>query len=101
MHEEQIGLDVAVYLTNARGVRVLDEAVSDGVGGRFMVGRHQVTLDVPPVLNVGEHTVGIWLGTASATLVEEPAAASFHLIGSSRGRPERAVVLNLPFRRTG
>jgi hypothetical protein len=33
-------------------------------------------------------------------LIDEPAAASFNLLGSDRKRPERAVVLNLPFRHT-
>jgi ABC-type polysaccharide/polyol phosphate transport system ATPase subunit len=99
--EEQLGFDIAVYITNARGVRILDEVLSDSLVERFPLGRHQVTLDVPPVLNVGQHVVGVWLGTASRDLVDEPAAASFELFGSSRGRLDRAVVLDLPFRRTG
>jgi ABC-type polysaccharide/polyol phosphate transport system ATPase subunit len=99
--EEQLGFDMAVYITNARGVRILDEVLSDSLVERFPLGRHQVTLDVPPVLNVGQHVVGVWIGTASRDLVDEPAAASFELFGSSRGRLDRAVVLDLPFRRTG
>jgi hypothetical protein len=55
-------------------------------------------MELPPVLNVGRHTVGVWLGTAGGTLVEEPTAASFELLGSDRGRRDRAVVLDLPFR---
>jgi hypothetical protein len=98
--EEQLGLDLAVYITNARGVRVLDEVLSDGLVERFPVGKHQVTLDLPPVLNVGPHVVGVWIGTASRDLLNEPAAASFELLGSNQKRPERAVVLNLPFKRT-
>jgi ABC-2 type transport system ATP-binding protein/lipopolysaccharide transport system ATP-binding protein len=98
--EEQVGLDVAVYVTNARGVRVLDELVSDTQPERFSVGRHQVTLDVPPVLNVGQHVVGIWIGTSTLDLVDDASVVSFELFGSARGRPDRAVVLDLPFRRT-
>jgi ABC-type polysaccharide/polyol phosphate transport system ATPase subunit len=98
--EEQLGLDLAVYITNARGVRVLDEVLSDSLVERFPVGKHQVTLDLPPVLNVGPHVVGVWIGTASRDLLNEPAAASFELLGSNQKRPERAVVLNLPFKRT-
>lgn len=98
--EEQLGLDLAVYITNVRGVRVLDEVLSDSLAERFPVGVHQVALELPPVLNVGEHTVGVWIGTSSATLVEEPVAAAFELLGSSRNRADRAVVLDLPFKRT-
>jgi ABC-type polysaccharide/polyol phosphate transport system ATPase subunit len=98
--EEQVGLDLAVYVTNARGVRVLDEVLSDTHPERFPVGRHQVILDVPPVLNVGKHVVGIWIGTSSLNLVDDASVASFELFGSARGRPDRAVVLDLPFRRT-
>jgi ABC-2 type transport system ATP-binding protein/lipopolysaccharide transport system ATP-binding protein len=100
VHDEQFGLDVAVYVTNNRGVRILDELLSDSLAERFSLGRHQMTLDLPPVLNVGEHLVGVWVGTSIYDFVNEPAAASFELVGSSRQRPERAVVLDLPFRRT-
>jgi len=52
------------------------------------------------VLNVGHHVVGIWIGTSTLDLVDDPSVASFELFGSARGRPDRAVVLDLPFRRT-
>lgn len=98
--DEQLGLDMAVYVTSSRGVRVLDETVSDHLIERFPVGKHQLTLDLPPVLNVGRYVVGVWIGTAAKNLIDEPATASFELFGSVRGRPDRAVVLDLPFRRT-
>lgn len=100
VNEEQMGLDVAVYVTNARGVRILDEVVGDSLAERFPPGIHSLTLDVPPVLNVGQHSVGVWIGTQIADLVEQPAAATFELLGPGRSRLDRAVVLNLPFRRT-
>jgi ABC-2 type transport system ATP-binding protein/lipopolysaccharide transport system ATP-binding protein len=100
VHDEHLGLDLAVHVTNSRGARVLDEVLSDSLVARFPPGKHQFTLDVPPVLNVGEHVVGVWVGTATTDLIDEPAAASFNLLGSDRKRPERAVVLNLPFRHT-
>jgi hypothetical protein len=65
------------------------------------IGDHQFTLDLPPVLNVGQHVVGVWVGTSTVTLIDDPSVASFELFGSTRGRPDRAVVLDLPFRRTG
>lgn len=98
--EEQLGLDVAVYITNVRGVRILDEVLSDSLADRFPVGTHQVALELPPVLNVGEHTVGVWIGTSTTTLVEERAATAFELLGNSRNRLDRVVVLDLPFKRT-
>src|SRR5690606_20768708 len=100
VREEVIGLDLAVFVVTSSGARVLDEVLSDSVVERFPPGRHEVTVDVPPVLNVGRHTVGVWIGTALGTLVEEPTVTTFELLGSDRGRRERAVVLDLPFRRT-
>ena len=98
--EECLGLDVAVFITNARGVRVLDELLSDSQQVSLRPGLHEVVLDVPPVLNVGEHMVGVWIGTSVFDHVDEPAAAAFTLFGSDRNRPDRAVVLDLPFRVT-
>ena len=95
--EEVPGLDVAVFLTNARGVRVLDEAVSDRGPVRFSLGTHSVELAVPALLNTGDYTVGVWIGTSTLDLVDEPAVASFTVEGSDGGRPDRAVVLGLPF----
>jgi ABC-2 type transport system ATP-binding protein/lipopolysaccharide transport system ATP-binding protein len=46
---------------------------------------------------VGEYTVGVWVGTSTLDLLDEPTAASFTLHGSDHGRPDRAVVLGLPF----
>jgi ABC-type polysaccharide/polyol phosphate transport system ATPase subunit len=101
VREELLGLDLAVYVSNSRGVRILDEVLSDSLAERLVRGSHQFTLDLPPLLNVGTHVVGVWVGTPATDLIDEPAAASFELLGSDRKRPERAVVLDLPFRRTG
>jgi ABC-type polysaccharide/polyol phosphate transport system ATPase subunit len=95
--EAQLGLDVGIFISSAKGVQVLDEKLSDGQEVRFHTGRTQVILDVPPVLNAGEHYVGIWVGTSTQTFVYEPTAAAFTLHGSDGGRPDRAVVLDLPF----
>ncbi len=95
--EERSGLDPTVYVTNARGVRVLDEAMSDGGLVRFGPGTHEVSLTIPSVLNVGEYAVGIWMGTAQEEYFDEPATECFILHGHDRGRPARAVVLELPF----
>jgi ABC-2 type transport system ATP-binding protein/lipopolysaccharide transport system ATP-binding protein len=96
--DEQLGLDLAVYITNRRGVRIVDELLSDSISDRFRPGVHEVVMDLPPVLNVGEHRVGIWLGTTWVDLVDEPSAAAFEVVGDDRKRLDRVVVLNLPFR---
>ena len=95
--EEVPGADVAVFLTNSQGARVIDEMISDTAQPKFGPGRHEVVLEVPPVLNTGDYTVGVWLGTALEDCVVEPTAASFTLHGGNAARPDRAVVLGLPF----
>ena len=95
--EPRPGLDVAVFVTTTRGTRVFDEALSDRSDAGLPAGRHRLVLDVPAVLNAGEYTVGVWVGTPLEDLVMEPAAAAFALHGADRNRPDRAVVLGLPF----
>ena len=88
--------DLAIYITNRRGVRVMDEAINDRELRRLTPGRYCARMEVPPVLNVGDFAVGVWCGTATTDLLDESAAAHFTLHGSNRGRPARAVVLDLP-----
>ncbi|HMA46454.1 MAG TPA: hypothetical protein VKP11_04535 [Frankiaceae bacterium] len=94
--DEVPGLDVAVYVTTHGGVRVLDETLSDHARPRLAPGAYLAEVEVPPLLNVGDFTVGVWFGTAHDEILDEPAAAPFSLHGSHRGRPDRVVVLNLP-----
>jgi ABC-type polysaccharide/polyol phosphate transport system ATPase subunit len=91
-------LDIALFLTNNRGVRVLDETLRDSGGPRFTPGRYRARMEVPPILNVGDYSVGLWCGTASGgrRFIHEPAVVAFPLNGSDRNRPARAVVLDLP-----
>jgi ABC-type polysaccharide/polyol phosphate transport system ATPase subunit len=95
--EEVPGLDLSVYVADARSVRILDEALSDQGPRRLKRGRQRVRLSVPPVLNVGDFTVGLWVGTAHEDLLDEPSAAAFSLHGHDRGRPDRVLVAGLPF----
>jgi ABC-2 type transport system ATP-binding protein/lipopolysaccharide transport system ATP-binding protein len=95
--EEVPGLDLAVFVTTSSGVRVFDEALSDQSSVRFTAGRYRAELPVPPVLNVGVYGVGIWFGTPHEEFLSEPAAATFTVHGSDLARPERVVVLDLPF----
>jgi ABC-2 type transport system ATP-binding protein/lipopolysaccharide transport system ATP-binding protein len=75
---------------------VIDEAWSDRGRSRIAPGEHCLRLEVPPVLNVGDYTVGLWIGTALQDILETPNAFSFRLEGSDQGRPGRALVLRLP-----
>jgi ABC-type polysaccharide/polyol phosphate transport system ATPase subunit len=92
------GLDMSVLVFNSAGMRVVDEAWSDTEDSRpDRPGTYTVRISVPPMLNVGEYRVGIWAGTAYEHLLFQPAAATFRLEGSTKGRPERAVALFLPW----
>jgi ABC-2 type transport system ATP-binding protein/lipopolysaccharide transport system ATP-binding protein len=92
------GLDVALYVTNSRGVRVLDECVRDTQEYGFSPGLHHIHMRIPPLLNAGEHALGVWVGTQFEDLVDIPVATRFRLNGSDGGRPNRATVLGLPMR---
>jgi ABC-2 type transport system ATP-binding protein/lipopolysaccharide transport system ATP-binding protein len=88
--------DLAIYVTTHRGVRVLDEALSDREPVRLLPGRYVAEMDVPPVLNVGDFSVGLWCGTTTAGFLDDSAIAAFTLHGVDHGRPARIVVLGLP-----
>jgi ABC-type polysaccharide/polyol phosphate transport system ATPase subunit len=92
--------DLSVYVTNHRGVRVFDELLSDQSPGRLEPGRYRAEMEIPPVLNVGDFSVGLWFGTTTAKILHEPVAASFTLHGSDRKRADRTVVLDLPIKVT-
>lgn len=58
-------LDLAVYVTNEAGMRVIDEAWSDRAptGASLpMTGRHVATLTLPPILRAGDYGLGVWIG---------------------------------------
>ena len=98
------GLDVAVHLYNVRGVEVLSEAWGDTVLDRPNEPAEYVArLQIPPLLNVGEYTVGVWIGTRYDTFVQETALRRFRLEGDVKGRPRRIMSLELPWdvRRVG
>jgi ABC-type polysaccharide/polyol phosphate transport system ATPase subunit len=95
--EEVPGLDLALYVTTYGGVRVLDEALSDHGLERLTPGTYCAELSVPPVLNFGDFSVGLWVGTALHDILHEPTAATFTLVGTGHDRPDRVLVMNLPF----
>jgi ABC-2 type transport system ATP-binding protein/lipopolysaccharide transport system ATP-binding protein len=67
VREVQPGLDVAFWVLNATGTRIVDERLSDEGGGvreRFdRAGRYEIRLVLPPLLPPGEYALGAWLGT--------------------------------------
>jgi ABC-2 type transport system ATP-binding protein/lipopolysaccharide transport system ATP-binding protein len=95
--EEVPGLDLTLFLTTPSGVRVLDEALSDHGPVLLAAGSYCAELTVPPILNFGDFTVGLWCGTMQEDFVHEPAAATFTLVGTGHDRPERILVTNAPF----
>jgi len=74
--ETVIGLDVGIYLEDSRGVRPLDEGLSEVVGLAIDLsapGPHKLLLDVPAPLAAKEYVVGVWLGTRTEDFFDEPA----------------------------
>jgi ABC-2 type transport system ATP-binding protein/lipopolysaccharide transport system ATP-binding protein len=91
------GLDIALYMTTPGGVRVLDEALSDHGLQRFTPGAYCAEMSVPPVLNFGDFSVGVWMGTAQEDILDESSATTFTLVGTGHDRPDRVLAMTLPF----
>jgi ABC-type polysaccharide/polyol phosphate transport system ATPase subunit len=92
------GLDLSVQLLDRQGVQVLNEAWSDRVRERPNApGEYVARLEIPPLLNVGEYVAGVWIGSRYETLLHETATCRLRLEGDVKGRPERSVVLDLPW----
>ena len=91
-------VDFALYVMTERGTRVLDETLSDTVDRRpSLPGRYHVRMSMPPVLNVGSYSIGVWCGSTFEQYLDEPTATRFTLEGSDLDRPDRLVVLELPW----
>lgn len=73
-HKPLPGLDMAIYLSNREGVRVIDEDWLDQPGAAPLApapGRYEVVMQIPPMLPAGEYVVGTWFGdNLSGTLLE-------------------------------
>jgi ABC-type polysaccharide/polyol phosphate transport system ATPase subunit len=91
------GLDVAFLITTHSGIRIFDESLSDEELPHLEPGLLCVELAVPAVLNVGEYTLGVWMGTRGEDFIHEPAALTFTLNGNSEDRPDRLLAMRLPF----
>jgi ABC-type polysaccharide/polyol phosphate transport system ATPase subunit len=95
VREATKGLDVSCYVSSNRGVRVIDEALSDSGVLLDGPGRFRATFSVPAVLNVGDYAVGVWIGTGYEQRVWRDDLLRFTLTGDSQGRLERLVRLDV------
>jgi ABC-2 type transport system ATP-binding protein/lipopolysaccharide transport system ATP-binding protein len=87
-------LDFSVILHDQRGLRILDHPRSDHISEPLeRPGRYRARLTVPAFLPTGQYTVGVWIGTAYETMLEET-PLTIRLDGPPRRRPNR--VLDLP-----
>jgi hypothetical protein len=88
---------VATFVTNLRGVEVLNEALSDVSSQRPAAsGEYVARVSVPPVLAAGEYVIGVWLGTAYEVYVQEMTALRLRLRGAG-DKDKRVVALGLPW----
>jgi ABC-type polysaccharide/polyol phosphate transport system ATPase subunit len=57
------GLDLAIYVLDDQGRRIIDDALSDHAaippGGEGL----STTITLPPVLRAGDYALGVWMGT--------------------------------------
>lgn len=95
--EEVPGFDFSILLTSSSGARVFDELLSDNTTSRFSIGSYRAEVSVPPLLNIGDYSVGVWFGTQHDDFVDLPHARSFTIEGSDAYRSSRILVMNLPF----
>jgi ABC-type polysaccharide/polyol phosphate transport system ATPase subunit len=92
------GLDLSIQVVDSRGIEVLNEAWSDTTSDRPNApGEYRAQVAIPPLLNVGNYVVGVWIGSRYDTLLQERAAWRFQLQGDAKGRPGRCIVADLPW----
>ena len=91
------GLDIAVTL-DRRTTRVLSEGWSDtGAVPGFAKGRYATHVRIPPLLAVGEYTVGLWFGDAHEQVWAQDVVASLRVEGSDGGHGNRVLELRPPW----
>ena len=95
VHEQIENLILSVYVQNLRNIRILDESLGGTDLPLGQPGRFTARLMVPPVLNVGDYSLGLWLGTGYEELLWRNELLNFRLEGDSQGRSERILQLNL------
>jgi ABC-type polysaccharide/polyol phosphate transport system ATPase subunit len=92
------GLDASIQIIDERGVEILNEAWSDHQRQRPSgPGEYIARLQIPPLLNVGTYSLGVWIGSRYETLIHETGVKRFRLEGDAKGRPRRAVIADVPW----
>jgi ABC-type polysaccharide/polyol phosphate transport system ATPase subunit len=74
VREQLRGLDLKVYLVTRRGVRVLEESLSDqqpGAGCGDVPGEWEASLGIPPVLAAGDYVLGVALRSPYQRFLDE------------------------------
>ena len=98
VHDRVPALDLSAVVTNLRGLRMLDEAWSDRSSFRVVgPGTYTAQLEVPPVLNVGEYSLSVWIGSAYDDYVWADGPITFRLDGGTSNRDERLLQMSLPW----
>ena len=93
------GFDLAGFVLRSGGPEILCESWADTAQERpAEPGRYLARLEIPPVLNIGDYVVGLWMGDPYETFIHEMAVHRFRLAGDAQNRPNRAVALRLPWR---
>jgi ABC-2 type transport system ATP-binding protein/lipopolysaccharide transport system ATP-binding protein len=101
LEQDVADLNLSIVVGSVRGGRLLDEAWSDHEDPTLRsAGRYRLRLTIPSVLNAGDYTLGLWIGTPYDTLVWAETVLTFRLEGSTQGRPERALQLGLQWAAT-
>lgn len=95
--EPRNDIDVAVYLTNRAGLRLVDEVLSEKSDQKLRPGKNTLRMTLPGLFNSGWYAIGVWAGTAQTEYLDVPAIASFTVVGGDSKRPERMLVLETSF----
>jgi len=88
------GLEVAIWLLDGRGERVLDESLFDDpacVGALDHAGPHAVSLRLPPILPAGEYTLGVWIGSSAMGALRDTEVLRFQVVARPDDRAEMAT----------
>ena len=92
------GFDLAGFVVRSGGPEILCESWADTAQDRPAgAGTYVARLTIPPLLNIGDYVVGLWMGDPYDTFIHEMAVDRFRLAGDAQNRPNRAVALRLPW----
>jgi ABC-2 type transport system ATP-binding protein/lipopolysaccharide transport system ATP-binding protein len=98
MRDEIRSLDIGLSIVDERGTVVVSELWSDVEGDRRApAGVVEARIRIPPILNVGSYSVGVYFGTGYEDLIDASELVRFRLEGPLTDRPNRVVRLAVPW----